>query len=280
MLSFNLRAGYRVQAQLGTRRLSSLIARPRSTSAGIQVRQPHHFARAASSTTTAPAGPLSSGPPPRSPSPSSSSPSFTNETRPPGSNDVPPTMDTPSPTTTTPSPTPTSTPTPTLTSLATRAVQSEENLDWNTFFRLRKVRRRYHLAASALSCVATTGTGIVVLSQIDLDAWSGGQLIFGMDPVVLLGILALASGSLGWLAGPFLGNAVFNRMVNKGFRKQMAHKERGFYARIKRHRVDPSSQSVSNPVPDYYGEKIASVAGYRQWLKDQKVYNKRREGLA
>lgn len=29
-------------------------------------------------------------------------------------------------------------------------------------------------------------------------------------------------------------------------------------------------------VPDFYGEKISSVAGYRQWLKDQRAYNKKR----
>lgn len=29
-------------------------------------------------------------------------------------------------------------------------------------------------------------------------------------------------------------------------------------------------------VPDFYGEKISSVKGYRQWLKDQRAYNKKR----
>lgn len=29
-------------------------------------------------------------------------------------------------------------------------------------------------------------------------------------------------------------------------------------------------------VPDYYGEKISSVAGYRQWMKDQRAFNKKR----
>lgn len=30
-------------------------------------------------------------------------------------------------------------------------------------------------------------------------------------------------------------------------------------------------------VPDYYGEKISSVAGYRQWLKDQRAFTKKRK---
>lgn len=29
-------------------------------------------------------------------------------------------------------------------------------------------------------------------------------------------------------------------------------------------------------VPDFYGEKISSVAGYRQWLKDQRAFNKKK----
>jgi len=33
---------------------------------------------------------------------------------------------------------------------------------------------------------------------------------------------------------------------------------------------------MNNPVPDFYGEKISSVAGYRQWLKDQRAYIKKR----
>ena len=55
-------------------------------------------------------------------------------------------------------------------------------------------------------------------------------------------------------------------------------KEKEFYHRLIRHRADPSGQSMSNPVPDYYGEKISSVTGYRQWLKDQRAFRKKREG--
>jgi import inner membrane translocase subunit TIM23 len=31
-------------------------------------------------------------------------------------------------------------------------------------------------------------------------------------------------------------------------------------------------------VPDFYGEKISSVAGYRQWLRDQRAFNKKKAG--
>jgi hypothetical protein len=32
-------------------------------------------------------------------------------------------------------------------------------------------------------------------------------------------------------------------------------------------------------VPDYYGEKITSVQGYRNWLKDQRAFNKKRTSV-
>lgn len=54
-------------------------------------------------------------------------------------------------------------------------------------------------------------------------------------------------------------------------------KEKQFYQRIKRYRADPASQSMANPVPDYYGEKVDSVAAYRQWLKDQRGFTKKRQ---
>ncbi|KAI9878338.1 MAG: TIM23 complex component [Pleopsidium flavum] len=150
------------------------------------------------------------------------------------------------------------------------------HLDWNRFLQLRKVRRRYNLVASIGSSIGTTAMGVSFLSQQDMEAL-GGQL-FGLDPFVVLGLTTAAFGALGWLAGPFVGNAAFN-VLNKKYKAQIAEKEREFYHRIKRYRVDPSSQSFSNPVPDYYGEKIGSVKDYRQWLKDQRAYNKKRQSF-
>lgn len=56
-------------------------------------------------------------------------------------------------------------------------------------------------------------------------------------------------------------------------------KEKEFFDRIRRFRVDPSANSIANPVPDYYGEKIGSVQGYRQWLKDQRAYNRKKRSF-
>ncbi|KAL9076792.1 MAG: hypothetical protein Q9161_000777 [Pseudevernia consocians] len=102
--------------------------------------------------------------------------------------------------------------------------------------------------------------------------------VFGLDPFLVLGLVTMGSGAVGWLLGPFLGNAVFG-MVHRRVGLQIAEKEKDFYRRIKKHRVDPSGGSSANPVPDYYGEKIGSVEGYRNWMKDQRAFNKRRQNF-
>ncbi|RGP77527.1 presequence translocated-associated motor subunit mitochondrial [Fusarium longipes] len=145
-------------------------------------------------------------------------------------------------------------------------------LDWNSFFKLRVKRRRYQLlfsitnglfAGSAGAVFLSTGSAEPIISQIPLD------------PFMTLGLMTLAFSGLGWLSGPSVGNQVFY-ILNRQWKKQMTQKEAIFFDRIKKNRVDPTNSSASNPVPDFYGEKISSVAGYRQWLKDQKAFNKKK----
>lgn len=116
-------------------------------------------------------------------------------------------------------PSPTTPPTATTCSTRTSTNTTPDRLDWNTFFRLRKVRRRYNLAASIGSSIGTTMMGVSVLSQQDLDAL-GGQ-VFGLDPFVVLGLTTAGFGAIGWLAGPFVGGAAFN-VLNRRFRAQIA----------------------------------------------------------
>ncbi|KAH8891817.1 Pam17-domain-containing protein [Thozetella sp. PMI_491] len=145
-------------------------------------------------------------------------------------------------------------------------------LDWNTFFKLRKTRRWWQLGFSVATALVfgyggtmflLTGIAEPMVTQIPLD------------PIVTMGLMTFACAGLGWLVGPSLGSFGFY-MLNSKFKAQMAVKESQFFARIKKNRVDPTASSMGNPVPDYYGEKIQSVAGYRQWLKDQRAFNKKR----
>lgn len=97
----------------------------------------------------------------------------------------------------------------------------------------------------------------------------------GLDPFIAIGLTMTAIGGMGWLLGPVLGGAAF-AVWKGGVRGEIARKERDFYAHVKRYRADPASSSVNNPVPDYYGEKIGSVADYRRWLKDQRAFTRKK----
>ncbi|KAK0632764.1 mitochondrial import protein Pam17-domain-containing protein [Immersiella caudata] len=145
-------------------------------------------------------------------------------------------------------------------------------LDWNTFFQLRKTRRRLQQVFSGAGALAGGTGGFAVLSSGALESVVGK---IPLDPFVTMGLMTFSFMALGWLVGPVLGTVVFNLFKRK-YKAQMAMKESQFFARIKKHRVDPTSSSMNNPVPDFYGEKISSVAGYRQWLKDQRAYIKKR----
>ncbi|KAL4791370.1 Presequence translocated-associated motor subunit pam17, mitochondrial [Aspergillus venezuelensis] len=161
-------------------------------------------------------------------------------------------------------------------SLSTEARQEAAKLDWNSFFKLRASRRRYTLASSIVTGGAGLVTGLQVIGNLNLE--NLGAQIMGLDPFVVLGMAAAACGAVGWLVGPFFGNAVWT-LANRNYKKAFMLKEKEFFDRIKRYRVDPSSTSMANPVPDYYGEKIGSVQGYRQWLKDQRAFNRKRRNF-
>ncbi|KAI2470060.1 Pam17-domain-containing protein [Annulohypoxylon bovei var. microspora] len=153
------------------------------------------------------------------------------------------------------------------------AEPSAPALDWNTFFILRKTRRRFQLVSGLFTMAVGGSAGALLLVNMDMD-WLLSKV--PMDPFFALGIMTLSFAGLGWLAGPSLGSALFYTF-KRGVKKPMAIKESEFFARIKKNRVDPSNSSLSgNAVPDFYGEKISSVAGYRQWLKDQRAFNKKR----
>ena len=91
---------------------------------------------------------------------------------------------------------------------STTASSTSPSLTWNRFLHLRAIRRRYNLGASITTSMATTTAGIYLLSQQDIDKL--GTLLFGLDPIMAMGVGAVGCGALGWLLGPFAGNAAFS----------------------------------------------------------------------
>jgi mitochondrial import inner membrane translocase subunit TIM23 len=115
-------------------------------------------------------------------------------------------------------------------------------LDWNTFFTLRKTRRRFQLVCSIATMAAGASAAGVILINLDME-WLGK---IPLDPFLTLGLMTMGSAALGWLVGPSLGSAIFYT-VKRGVKSPMAIKESEFFARIKKNRVDPSRSSVGNP---------------------------------
>ena len=182
------------------------------------------------------------------------------------------------------------------------AETEKRKLDWESFFKLRRIRRRYTLAFSVIGGFVAVSVGGRILSEQDIETFA----FMGWDPIVGMILAVLGLGAVGWLIGPIFGNSIFGFFYRRytpsiaavcffhflGFSSRFLlksndftnyspiyyiQKEKDLYGRIKRFRGDPSSNTVSNPVPDYYGEKINSIHGYRTWLKDQRVYNRKRE---
>ena len=180
-------------------------------------------------------------------------------------------------------------------STSTTPTQSQTpQLTWDEFLKLRRTRRFINLGSSALSGAASIGVAVPAFAEFEIE--NIGAQMTGLDPMFIIGGSLMGVGAVGWLLGPFLGTTFFN--IWKGsVRKEFARvrhdpicshwgtclltafrlqKDKDFYSHIKRFRADPASSSVNNPVPDYYGEKINSVADYRRWLKDQRAFTRKK----
>lgn len=174
---------------------------------------------------------------------------------------------------------PTSTPSPLLTRIIRRAQSTAatpnpaaaassnaaaQRLDWNSFFKLRKTRRRWQLAFSVVMLGVSGAGGAIVLGSGIADSVVAQ---IPLEPFLTLGFMVMGFAALGWLIGPSIGTAAFN-VFNKQWKKQITlvrleghgpqkrpgadgggnlQKEIEFFARVKKNRVDPSASGASNP---------------------------------
>lgn len=144
-------------------------------------------------------------------------------------------------------------------------------MNWVDFFTLRKQNKRVNIVSSAFTGFGGAFATLTYLGNVEIDV---EKPIMGLDPFMVLGGVVLMGGALGYLLGPFIGVSLFN-LKHKASLSQFKAKERIFLQRIKKNRVDPSSQSFSNPVPDYYGERIYSLENYKQWLRDCNAFRRK-----
>lgn len=126
--------------------------------------------------------------------------------------------------------------------------QAAVPLQWNDFFQLRLKRRRIQVFFSGVGAVGggTLGAGLVASGLAEPLA---AQL--PLDPFVSMGLMTLACAVMGWLAGPSLGGQVFY-LLNGRVKPKMKEKEAEFFARVRKHRVDPANSGAGNPGTSLY----------------------------
>eukprot|EP01134_Creolimax_fragrantissima_P001263 CFRG1263T1 len=91
------------------------------------------------------------------------------------------------------------------------------------------------------------------------------QLILGMDPMLATVLATTVAGGVGYVFGGTFYSFVW-RLINREKANQLILRDADFMKRLDKHRfVDDQKQE-----DDYYGEKVLTVADYRNWLKDQK----------
>ncbi|KIP12288.1 hypothetical protein PHLGIDRAFT_82061 [Phlebiopsis gigantea 11061_1 CR5-6] len=114
-------------------------------------------------------------------------------------------------------------------------------------------------------------TGILIFGEMEMDPT---KPIFNLDPMVVYGAATIGCAGFGYLMGPIAGSSCW-RLTHRNAMKLIEAKDREFHRHVVKNRVDPTSQSATNPVPDFYGEKIGSLKDYRQWLRDQARYKRK-----
>lgn len=159
----------------------------------------------------------------------------------------------------------------TRTSMRFNSSAAVKGMNWVDFFKLRKENKRLNVAASVFTALIGAFATLTYLGNVEIDV---EKPIWGIDPFMVLGGVVVLGGVAGYLVGPTIGVKIFN-MKNSKILPQFMVKEQAFLQRVKKNRVDPSSQSFSNPVPDYYGERIYSLENYKQWLRDCNAFRRK-----
>lgn len=144
-------------------------------------------------------------------------------------------------------------------------------MNWVDFFKLRKESKRINVVTSSVTSLAGAFATLTYLGNVEIDV---EKPIWGLDPFMVMGGIVIVGGLAGYLVGPSIGVRLFN-LKNSKTLPEFKKKDQVFLQRIQRNRVDPSSQSFSNPVPDYYGERIYSLDSYKQWLRDCNAFRRK-----
>ena len=148
------------------------------------------------------------------------------------------------------------------------STQSQPQMNWNDFFRFRKrftLFKRFAGGVPALFAFFTAEGALLSLPVFDPTT-----PIAGIDPLVAVGLGTALGSVLAFSTGSALVGLCW-RLLNPVKARLFDAKQRDFYARVQAFRANvPPNPTQMNFSFDFYGEKVASVADYRKWLKRQK----------
>ncbi|CDO70004.1 hypothetical protein BN946_scf184354.g6 [Trametes cinnabarina] len=151
----------------------------------------------------------------------------------------------------------------------------KETLPWGEYLAIRKRKRRWETALTIPTTIGGFFAGLSYFGNLEMDPT---KPIFNIDPMFVYGAATLGCAGLGYLIGPIIGSTIW-RLTHRRLMRLIEQRDKEFYQHIVKNRVDPTAQSATNPVPDYYGEKIGSLHDYRQWLRDQSKFRKKAAGF-
>lgn len=150
----------------------------------------------------------------------------------------------------------------------TKTGDSKKTLNWVDFFKIKKQERRINVISGILTGFLTSNVAFAYAANVEIDPT---QMIFGVDPSMVIVGGCITAGFFGYLIGPAFGRPFF-KLKNSAVLASYNNKTKVFLDHVKKNRVDASTQSLNNPPPDYYGEKIGSLKEYKTWLRDSNAY--------
>lgn len=94
------------------------------------------------------------------------------------------------------------------TTAASTIPAATQSLTWNRFLEIRKVRRQINLIASVIGVGGALFLSMYIVTTQDVDVIA--QKYLGLDVLITMGIVVVATSAAGWLIGPIFGNMIFN----------------------------------------------------------------------
>ncbi|KAJ7772944.1 mitochondrial import protein Pam17 [Mycena maculata] len=154
---------------------------------------------------------------------------------------------------------------------STAGPSPKDELNWVEYFEIRRKRRQWQTVFTIPCAMVGLIGGSLYFGSLQTDPM---KPIMGIDPMMFYGGCTLLCMGGGFVIGPSIGSSMW-RVMNRNTIAKIDARDRRFYDHIAKNRVEASLQSATNPIPDYYGEKVGSLRQYKQWLRDQSKYRRK-----